>query len=36
MSNRSYEPIPPSRVSFLGLGVMGGPITGHLRVPGMR
>ncbi len=34
MSNRSYEPIPPSRVSFLGLGVMGGPMAGHLQRAG--
>jgi 3-hydroxyisobutyrate dehydrogenase len=30
MSNRIYEPTPPRRVAFLGLGVMGHPMAGHL------
>ncbi|MFT4194254.1 NAD(P)-dependent oxidoreductase [Ottowia sp.] len=31
---RSYEPIPPRRVAFLGLGVMGYPMAGHLALAG--
>jgi 3-hydroxyisobutyrate dehydrogenase len=34
MSNRSYEPIPSHRVAFLGLGVMGHPMAGHLARAG--
>jgi 3-hydroxyisobutyrate dehydrogenase-like beta-hydroxyacid dehydrogenase len=34
MTNRSYEPTPPCRVAFLGLGVMGYPMAGHLRRAG--
>jgi 3-hydroxyisobutyrate dehydrogenase len=34
MSIRSYEPIPPRRVAFLGLGVMGYPMAGHLARAG--
>jgi 3-hydroxyisobutyrate dehydrogenase len=34
MSIRSYEPIPPRRVAFLGLGVMGHPMAGHLARAG--
>ena len=30
MSNRIYEPTAPRRVAFLGLGVMGHPMAGHL------
>ena len=30
MSTRSYESIPPRRCAFLGLGVMGHPMAGHL------
>ena len=30
MSTRTYEPIDPQRVAFLGLGVMGHPMAGHL------
>jgi 3-hydroxyisobutyrate dehydrogenase len=30
MSNRIYEPIEPRNVAFLGLGVMGYPMAGHL------
>ena len=31
---RSYDPIPPRRVAFLGLGVMGHPMAGHLARAG--
>ena len=34
MSNRSYEPTPARRVAFLGLGVMGYPMAGHLARAG--
>ena len=34
MSNRSYEAITPRRVAFLGLGVMGHPMAGHLARAG--
>ena len=34
MSNRSYDPIPSRRVAFLGLGVMGHPMAGHLARAG--
>ena len=34
--SRSYEPIAPSRVAFLGLGVMGYPMAGHLARAGHR
>jgi len=34
MSTRSYEPITPHRVAFLGLGVMGYPMAGHLKRAG--
>jgi len=34
MSSRSYEPIPPRRVAFLGLGVMGYPMAAHLARAG--
>ena len=30
MSSKTYEPITPQRVAFLGLGVMGHPMAGHL------
>jgi 3-hydroxyisobutyrate dehydrogenase len=33
-SSRSYEPTPPQRVAFLGLGVMGFPMAGHLARAG--
>ncbi|MFM7533211.1 MAG: NAD(P)-dependent oxidoreductase, partial [Rubrivivax sp.] len=36
MSTRTYEPIPPSPVAFLGLGVMGHPMAGHLARAGHR
>jgi 3-hydroxyisobutyrate dehydrogenase-like beta-hydroxyacid dehydrogenase len=31
---RDYPPSPPSRVAFLGLGVMGYPMAGHLALAG--
>jgi 3-hydroxyisobutyrate dehydrogenase-like beta-hydroxyacid dehydrogenase len=34
MSSKTYEPIPPRRVAFLGLGVMGHPMAGHLARAG--
>ena len=34
MSQRSYDPISPSHVAFLGLGVMGYPMAGHLAHAG--
>ena len=34
MSLRSYEPTPARRVAFLGLGVMGYPMAGHLAQAG--
>ncbi len=34
MSNKTYEPVPPHRVAFLGLGVMGFPMAGHLARAG--
>ncbi len=34
MNPRSYEPTPPRRVAFLGLGVMGYPMAGHLARAG--
>ncbi|HSQ73818.1 MAG TPA: NAD(P)-dependent oxidoreductase [Rubrivivax sp.] len=34
MSTRSYEPTTPRRVAFLGLGVMGHPMAGHLARAG--
>jgi len=36
MSTRSYESIPPRDVAFLGLGVMGYPMAGHLAAAGHR
>jgi len=33
-SLRSYEPTPPQRVAFIGLGVMGHPMAGHLARAG--
>ena len=36
MSDRSYEPTPPRSVAFLGLGVMGYPMAGHLARAGHR
>ena len=34
MNTRSYEPTPPRRVAFLGLGVMGAPMAAHLARAG--
>ena len=34
MNTRSYEPTPARRVAFLGLGVMGHPMAGHLARAG--
>ena len=34
MSSRTYESITPQRVAFLGLGVMGYPMAGHLKRAG--
>jgi 3-hydroxyisobutyrate dehydrogenase len=31
---KTYEQIPPRKVAFLGLGVMGGPMAGHLAAAG--
>jgi 3-hydroxyisobutyrate dehydrogenase len=36
MSNKSYDPLPRCRVAFLGLGVMGHPMAGHLARAGHR
>jgi 3-hydroxyisobutyrate dehydrogenase len=36
MSQRSYEPVPPEDLAFLGLGVMGHPMAGHLARAGHR
>ena len=34
MSSKSYDPIEPRKVAFLGLGVMGYPMAGHLARAG--
>ena len=34
IAERSYEPIKPQRVAFIGLGVMGHPMAGHLARAG--
>jgi 3-hydroxyisobutyrate dehydrogenase-like beta-hydroxyacid dehydrogenase len=34
LSTKTYDPIAPQRVAFLGLGVMGGPMAGHLARAG--
>lgn len=34
MSDKTYEPVAPQRVAFLGLGVMGDPMAGHLARAG--
>ena len=36
MTTRTYESIPPRDVAFLGLGVMGYPMAGHLAAAGHR
>ena len=34
IANKPYEPTPPCRVAFVGLGVMGHPMAGHLARAG--
>ncbi len=34
MNAKTYEAVAPRRVAFLGLGVMGGPMAGHLAAAG--
>jgi 3-hydroxyisobutyrate dehydrogenase len=34
MTNKTYEPVTPHKVAFLGLGVMGYPMAGHLARAG--
>jgi 3-hydroxyisobutyrate dehydrogenase-like beta-hydroxyacid dehydrogenase len=34
MSSKTYEPVTPHKVAFLGLGVMGGPMARHLLAAG--
>src|SRR5450631_1505705 len=34
MSTKTYEPTPRRHVAFLGLGVMGSPMAGHLASAG--
>ncbi|MEZ5653768.1 MAG: NAD(P)-dependent oxidoreductase [Burkholderiaceae bacterium] len=34
MTDKTYDPVPPHKVAFLGLGVMGGPMAGHLLAAG--
>jgi 3-hydroxyisobutyrate dehydrogenase-like beta-hydroxyacid dehydrogenase len=36
MATRTYEPVAARDVAFLGLGVMGGPMAGHLAAAGHR
>jgi 3-hydroxyisobutyrate dehydrogenase/2-hydroxy-3-oxopropionate reductase len=36
MSSKTYEPVAPRDVAFLGLGVMGHPMAGHLARAGHR
>ena len=36
MSTKTYDPITPGHVTFLGLGVMGHPMAGHLARAGHR
>lgn len=36
MNTKTYDPIPPRDVAFLGLGVMGHPMAGHLARAGHR
>jgi 3-hydroxyisobutyrate dehydrogenase-like beta-hydroxyacid dehydrogenase len=33
-TQKSYEPVTPHKVAFLGLGVMGFPMAGHLARAG--
>ena len=32
--SKTYDPVTPQRVAFIGLGVMGGPMAGHLKAAG--
>ncbi|MEZ5657655.1 MAG: NAD(P)-dependent oxidoreductase [Burkholderiaceae bacterium] len=34
MTNKTYEPVTPHKVAFLGLGIMGGPMASHLLAAG--
>jgi 3-hydroxyisobutyrate dehydrogenase len=36
LNSKSYEPIEPRRVAFIGLGVMGAPMARHLAAAGHR
>ncbi|WP_428421003.1 NAD(P)-dependent oxidoreductase [Methylibium sp.] len=36
MTSKTYDPIPSQRVAFLGLGVMGHPMAGHLAHAGHK
>jgi 3-hydroxyisobutyrate dehydrogenase len=36
MTPKTYEPTPPKKVAFIGLGVMGYPMAGHLARAGHR
>jgi 3-hydroxyisobutyrate dehydrogenase-like beta-hydroxyacid dehydrogenase len=36
MATRTYEPIPARDVAFIGLGIMGDPMAGHLAAAGHR
>jgi 3-hydroxyisobutyrate dehydrogenase len=36
MATKVYDPVAPASVAFLGLGVMGGPMAGHLAAAGHR
>ena len=36
LADKSYEPIEPRRTAFIGLGVMGAPMAGHLAAAGHR
>jgi 3-hydroxyisobutyrate dehydrogenase len=36
MSTKTYEPVPSRKVAFIGLGVMGYPMAGHLAGAGHR
>ena len=34
MNTKTYDPVPARKVAFIGLGVMGYPMAGHLRRAG--
>ena len=34
VGSKAYDPIAPKKVAFLGLGVMGFPMAGHLAAKG--